>query len=194
MKILVITANPKPVQFSVSLTTMSRFIEIFKDNNQEVEFIYRDVSDYPHLSGNDLRDYRNPDGKVAEVAKEFASYDRYIFVSPMWNLSIPSGMKAYIDHLVIPEVTFTYVDRNPKPLGLIKNKKALFITSSGGHFGVAPMNEWDHNVLFMKHILDHMGIEDFTPLYIPIAHRGGVQTQERVQQEMETIKEVAKSW
>lgn len=194
MKVLVITSNPKPIQFSVSLTVMSKFIEIFGEENKDVEFTYKDVSEYPHLSGNDLRGYRNPEGDVAKVAKEFASYDRYIFVSPMWNLSIPSGMKAYIDHLVIPEVTFTYADRNPKPVGLVKNKKALFITSSGGHFGVPPMNEWDHNVMFMKHILDHIGIEDFTPLYIPIAHRGGTQAQERVEQEMGRISEIAKSW
>ena len=194
MKVLVITANPKPEQVSVSKTVMSVFIDVFKQNNENVEFEYRDVSNYPHLSGNDLRDYQNPNGKVAEIAKEFASYDRYIFVSPMWNLSVPSGMKAYIDHLVIPQVTFTYENREPKPVGLIKNKKALFITTSGGHFGVAPMNEWDHNVLYMKHILDHIGIEDFTPLYIPLAHRGGLPAQERVQQEIETIKEIAKKW
>jgi len=141
-----------------------------------------------------LRDYQNPNGKVAKIAKEFATYDRYIFVSPMWNLSVPSGMKAYIDHLVIPQVTFTYENREPKPVGLVKNKKALFITTSGGHFGLAPMNEWDHNVLYMKHILEHIGIEDYTPLYIPLAHRGGLSAKERVQQEMETIKEVAMRW
>ncbi len=112
----------------------------------------------------------------------------------MWNLSVPSGMKAYIDHLVIPQVTFTYEKRNPKPVGLIKNKKALFITTSGGHFGVAPMNEWDHNVLYMKHILEHIGIDDYTPLYVPLAHRGGLPAQERVEQEMKTIEEIAKKW
>ena len=194
MKVLVITANPKPEQVSVSKTTMSVFIDIFKQNNEKAIFEYRDVSNYPHLSGNDLRDYQNPNGKIAEIAKEFASYDRYIFVSPMWNLSVPSGMKAYIDHLVIPQVTFTYENREAKPVGLIKNKKALFITTSGGHFGVAPMNEWDHNVLYMKHILDHIGIEDFTPLYIPLAHRGGLPAKERVQQEIETITNIAEKW
>ena len=194
MKVLVITANPKPEQYSVSKTVMIKFIEAFKAENKEAEFQYRDVANYPHLSGNDLRDYQNPDGEVAEIAKEFASYDRYIFVSPMWNLSVPSGMKAYIDHLVIPQVTFTYENREPKPVGLIKGKKALFITTSGGHFGIAPMNEWDHNVLYMKHILDHIGIEDFTPLYIPLAHRGGANAQDRVNQEMETITSIAKKW
>jgi len=194
MKVLVITANPKPEQVSVSMTVMSEFIEIFKKEQKDAIFEYRDVSNYPHLSGNDLRDYQNPNGKVAEIAKEFATYDRYIFVSPMWNLSVPSGMKAYIDHLVIPQVTFTYENREPKPVGLVKNKKALFITTSGGHFGVAPMNEWDHNVLYMKHILEHIGIEDYTPLYIPLAHRGGLSAQERVQQEMGTIKEIATRW
>jgi len=194
MKILVITANPKPAQASVSMTVMSKFIEYFKTKHNNAEIKYRDVSNYPHLNGNDLRDYQNPNGRIAEIAKEFTTYDRYIFVSPMWNLSVPSGMKAYIDHLVIPQVTFTYQNREPKPVGLIIGKKALFITTSGGHFGIEPMNEWDHNVLFMKHILDHIGIEDFTPLYIPLAHRGGVPPKERVNQEIERIKKMASEW
>jgi len=194
MRVLVITANPKPEQYSVSMTVLKKFIEIFKQKNKNVKLEYRDVSNYPHLSGEDLRDYQNPNGKVAEIAKEFANYDRYIFVSPMWNLSIPSGMKAYIDHLVIPQVTFTYKNREPKPVGLIKNKKALFITTSGGHFGIAPMKEWDHNVLYMKNILEHIGITDYTPLYIPLAHRGGLSAQERVEQEIESINKIASIW
>ncbi len=69
MKILVVTANPKPKQISVSMTIMSKFIELFEQENKNAVFEYRDVSNYPHLSGNDLRDYQNPNGKVAEIAK-----------------------------------------------------------------------------------------------------------------------------
>jgi len=194
MKVLVITANPKPEQGSVTKTALSKFMEIFIVENPTAVITTRDVSNYDHLSGQELRDYRNPEGSVALVAKEFGTYDRYIFVAPMWNLSVPSGLKAYIDHLVIPDVTFTYEGRNPKPIGLLKNKKALYITASGGHFGVEPMDAWDHNIKYMEHILDHMGIEDFSSVYIPLAHRGGAKPDERIMQEMEQISAVAKEW
>ena len=194
MKLLIIVANPKPTPASVTKIALQAFMETFTPLHEKLDMTTLDVADYQHLSGELLRDYRNPNGKVAAIAKTFADYDRYIFVAPMWNLSIPSGMKAYIDHLVIPEVTFTYEQGNPFPVGLLKNKKALFITASGGHFGVPPMNQWEHNCTFMQHILEHIGISDFTPLYIPIAHRGGLSPSERVAQESEVIAACANNW
>ena len=56
------------------------------------------------------------------------------------------------------------------------------------------MNEWDLNILYMKHILEHIGITDYTPIYIPIAHRGCVDPVERVIAEYETIDKIARSW
>lgn len=194
MKLLVVKANPKPEQASVTQLALKKFLSTFQQTHPEAEITTRDVTNYPHLSAELLRDYRNPNGEVAQIAKEFGQYDRYIFVSPMWNLTIPSGLKAYIDHLIIPDVTFTYEQGNPKPVGLLKDKKALFITASGGHFGVPPMIEWDHNVTYMKHILAHIGIEEYTPLYTPIAHRGGISPQERINQEVGIISKCAVSW
>lgn len=194
MRVLIIKSNPKPSKYSITLSALEYFLEQFKSSNTDVVIDEIDVSAYKHLCSESLRDYRNPDGNIAKIAKEFASYDRYIFASPMWNLSIPSGLKAYIDHLVIPGVTFKQERGNPKPVGLLEGKKVVFITSSGGDFASFPMDEWEHNVNYMKHIMEHIGITDFNYHYIPMAHRRGMSPKERLEEELDGLKQLAMKW
>jgi len=194
MKVLVVTSNPKPQNYSVTLSASNVFLEGFKEKYPNATIEVKDVSNYEHLNSSKLRSYRDSEGEVAQVAKDFSTFDRYIFVAPMWNLSIPSGMKAYIDHLIIPGVTFKQERGNPKPIGLLVKKKALFITASGGNFKELPMSEWDHNITYMKHIFSHIGVDDYTSYYIEMAHRRGASASERVAQEKEKLLKLAKEW
>jgi len=52
----------------------------------------------------------------------------------MYNLGIPSTLKAYIDYVVRSGVTFGYDPVEKKPKGLVNGKKVVIISSSGGTY------------------------------------------------------------
>lgn len=68
--------------------------------------------------------------EMNEVVDQFIEADYYIFVTPMWNFSVPSKMKDYIDNIAAAGKTFKYTEHGP--VGLLQNKKMVHIQSSGG--------------------------------------------------------------
>lgn len=66
----------------------------------------------------------------------FMHADRYVFVTPMWNFSYPSVVKAYLDNLAIADKTFKYTENGP--VGLLEGKKALHIQATGGVYSEGP--------------------------------------------------------
>ena len=81
---------------------------------------------------------RRPPNRTRAIAvsdrliDEFLAADRYVFGVPMHNFNVPSTFKAYIDQIVRAGKTFAGGPNGYE--GLVKDKRALFITTSGGIF------------------------------------------------------------
>ena len=79
-------------------------------------------------------------GKVAEhivaMARRIAAADRIVVAAPFWDMSFPSLLKLYIEHLCVNRLTFSY-DATGRPRGLVNVKKVVYITTSGGFIGSA---------------------------------------------------------
>ncbi|MCD8490569.1 MAG: NAD(P)H-dependent oxidoreductase [Geovibrio sp.] len=96
--------------------------------------------------------------KIYESADKFASADKYVFVTPMWNLGFPAELKMYLDTVCIPGKTFVHTKKGPEGLLGGKGKKCLSIHSSGWYyFG----KENDHSISYLKSIMSFMGVDDF---------------------------------
>ena len=54
--------------------------------------------------------------RLSAILDEFLAADKYVFVSPMWNLSFPPVLKAYIDAISIAGKTFKYTAEGPQGL------------------------------------------------------------------------------
>ena len=67
------------------------------------------------------------------VISQFIQHDRYVFVAPMWEFSFPAVLKKYLDIICAVNQTFRYSEIG-MPVGLLNNKKALFIQASGGNY------------------------------------------------------------
>ena len=91
------------------------------------------------------------------LADEFISYDYYVFVSPVWNLSSPAVLKAFLDNLFIAGKTFAHTPDGPK--GLLKNKKAVHIQTRGGQYTGTPLQEMESGDRYLKIALSFLGIE-----------------------------------
>jgi len=157
MKLLYIIANPKK-ENSVSIEVSNNLVEEFKKNNPNAEVETLNLYDEKlgHLSIDSLMG-KNTDMK--DKAIHFSSFDRYVIASPMWNLSIPSILKAYIDYIMVKGIGFNY-NKYGVPYGLLKNKKAVCVFARGGVYSYWPMTIFAHDKKYMKHILNFVGIKD----------------------------------
>jgi len=180
-KLLYITCNLKSEEQSRSLTIGKEFLNEYLNHhkNDEVHCIdlYRDHIqriDTDVLSGwNKLRngesfvclsdEEKRKVDRIWKHADSFSAADKYVFVTPMFNLSFPAEFKMYIDAVCVAGKTFAYTPSGPVGLLKGKGKKCLHIHSSGGfHFG----KDEDHSVPYLKSIMGFMGVEDFESIVV----------------------------
>ena len=103
----------------------------------------------PHLSSETLAalgkaaDVRTRDETKAvafadSLIAEVEAADTLVIAAPMYNFTIPTTLKAWIDHIARAGRTFRYTAQGPE--GLLKNKKVVVVVSRGGFYttGAAP--------------------------------------------------------
>jgi FMN-dependent NADH-azoreductase len=181
-KVLYITANPKKVENSFSLWAGEEFLKGYKQNNPNDEIKKIDVyaENIPLIDSDVLNAWGKFQGgasfdalteaekqKVArmnEIVDEFISADKYIFVSPLWNFTIPPMLKAYIDNICIAGKTFKYTENGP--VGLLSGKKALHIQASGSIYTDAPIMEMELGDRYLKTVLSFIGVNDFESILL----------------------------
>ena len=91
------------------------------------------------------------------LAELFAA-DTLIVAAGMINFSIPSSLKAYIDNVVRPGVTFRYGKQGPE--GLVKGKKAYLVVARGGVYSQDSMRALNFQDTYLKTVLGFIGITD----------------------------------
>lgn len=132
---------------------------------------YRDLvaNALPHLSGAHLMAANAKPEEVdaqiaAEVAEskvvldEFLAADTIILGVPMYNFSLPSQLKAWIDRVAVAGKTFRYTAEGPE--GLAKGKKVIIVSTRGGHYSAGPAAVMDHQESYLKTVLGFIGITD----------------------------------
>lgn len=89
-----------------------------------------------------------------ELIAELKTASVLVLTTPIYNFSIPAALKAYIDQVCRPGLTFRYTEAGP--IGLL-NSRAYFIITSGG----TPLDsDVDFATGYLRHIFEFMGIED----------------------------------
>ena len=91
---------------------------------------------------------------------EVLAADHLVFSVPMYNFSVPSTLKAYIDNIVRVGRTFA-VDEGGGFRGLLSGKKALFVTSRGAIYrSGSPLHAFDHQEPYLRTVFGFMGLTD----------------------------------
>jgi FMN-dependent NADH-azoreductase len=87
--------------------------------------------------------------------------DIIVIGAPMYNFSVPSQLKAWIDRVVVAGKTFRYGANGAE--GLLKNKK-VFIASSRGNVYAAgsPAAALEHHESYLTGVLSFIGLTDVT--------------------------------
>lgn len=102
---------------------------------------------------------KRSDQEIAELEQA----DVIVIAAPMYNFSIPSTLKAWIDHVVRAGRTFRYTATGPE--GLLKNKKVFVVTARGGIYSEGAMKALDFHEPYLRTILGFIGLKDVTFIY-----------------------------
>lgn len=110
-------------------------------------------------------DQRNADQAHALKASdalvdELLAADTIVIGAPMYNFSVPSGLKAWIDHIARVGRTFKYGANGP--VGLVTGKKVYVFIASGGVYSQGPAAGYDHLTTYLRAALGFLGMTDVT--------------------------------
>jgi FMN-dependent NADH-azoreductase len=129
---------------SVSRQVSAAIVDRLRQAKPNLEIMYRDLASTPlaHLTGSHLAAAQ---GGVADTAlqhdlatgqamlDEFLAADIVVLGAPMYNFTIPSQLKAWIDRIVVAGKTFKYGAEGVE--GLAGNKRVIVAISRGGFYG-----------------------------------------------------------
>ncbi len=156
---------------SVSRRLTAAIAAQIKAENPDAQITYRDVvaDALPHLTGAHLMAANakpeDVDATVADdvatsaaVLEEFLAADTVIVGAPMYNFSLPSQLKAWIDRVAVAGKTFRYGENGPE--GLAKGKKIIVVSTRGGHYSSGPAAIMDHQESYLTAVFGFLGITD----------------------------------
>ncbi len=95
-----------------------------------------------------------------DAVEELAEADIVIIGSPLYNFTIPSTLKAWLDLIVRPGLSFRYA--NGRSEGLLGEKKIYLALASNGVYSDGPMKQMDFAEPYLRHILGFIGLNDIT--------------------------------
>ncbi|MFC6631847.1 FMN-dependent NADH-azoreductase [Microbulbifer taiwanensis] len=124
----------------------------------------------PHLDGSTIEAFfTKPEERTERQKNSVILSDRMvdmlfdsdllIISSPMWNLGLPSVLKAWFDHITRAGRTFAFTDTGTK-VGLVPDKKVYIVVASGSVFSGGPYVSHDQFTPYIKFALQYVGITD----------------------------------
>jgi FMN-dependent NADH-azoreductase len=86
-----------------------------------------------------------------ELIGELLSADVLLVGAPLYNYTVPSSLKAWIDHIHVPGRTAPFADAATQPLA---GRPAVVVSSRGASYDAdSPTEGWDHAVPVLELIL-----------------------------------------
>ena len=137
---------------SASRAITGSIVDRLKAADPGAQVIYRDLvaSPIPHLT---------LDAFAANLdVDEFLAADTVVIGAPMYNFTIPSQLKAWIDRIAIAGKTFRYTETGPE--GLVKGKRVIIALARGGFYDLdSPAAAFEHLETYLRGLFNFVGIE-----------------------------------
>ncbi len=154
---------------SVSRQLSREVVKAWQAAEPGVEVTYRDLASegINHFSGitlgalgtaAELRDavQKHEADLSASTLAEFLAADAVVIAAPMYNFTIPTQLKAWIDRIAVAGQTFRYTEAGPE--GLCGNKKVIVVSTAGGLHVGQPTGVAHED--YLKVLLGFFGITD----------------------------------
>ncbi|ANC02956.1 MULTISPECIES: FMN-dependent NADH-azoreductase [Pseudomonas] len=154
---------------SASRQLSREVVDAWKAADPSVEVIYRDLAAdaISHFSAATLVAAGTPEEArdaalahearlSAETLAEFLAADAVVIGAPMYNFTVPTQLKAWIDRVAVAGQTFRYTEAGPE--GLCGDKKVVLVSTAGGLHQGQPSGVGHED--FLKVFLGFIGITD----------------------------------
>lgn len=192
--ILHIDSSAEGLDTSYSRRISAALVQALVGANPDMQVNYRDVaaSPPPHIDAS-LRaawmtafDQRS--AALVDVVSlsenyiaELKAADVIVIGSPMYNFTIPTVLKAWIDHVLIAGQTFRYTSEGTIE-GLVHGKKAYLALARGGVYSEGPAAAFEYQESYLRSVLGFIGITDVEVVRVegvafgPDQARGALET------------------
>lgn len=140
--------------------------------NSTVEELNLVDMEIPHLTPATLRALFTPEHLLTEddkplkrlsdqLVNQLLAADIIVMGAPLINFMVHTSLKAWIDHVTRPKITFGYGE-DGRPVGLVTGKKVYVAMSSGGIYSEGPGQANDFVAPYLKAFLGFLGMTDLT--------------------------------
>ncbi|MDP1583470.1 MAG: NAD(P)H-dependent oxidoreductase [Bradyrhizobium sp.] len=155
---------------SVSRQVSAAIVDRLRQATPGLEVTYRDLTTMPlaHLTGSHLAASQGavPEAALLEdltagqaVLEEFLAADIVVLGAPMYNFTIPSQLKAWIDRVLVAGKTFKYSADGAE--GLAGNKRVIIAISRGGFYGAGtPAAVGEHLETYLRWVFGFIGVQN----------------------------------
>jgi len=161
--------------YSVSRTLSSEIVAQQVALHPGIDVVYRDLSNDPalHLSGAHMAVWQGGPVESPALAADLQTGSDYlsevvaaniiVIGAPMYNFSVPSQLKAWIDRIVVAGQTFKYSETGELQT-LLPPAKKIFVASTRGNTYEAgsPKAALEHHETYLKSVFTFLGIHDVT--------------------------------
>lgn len=184
---------------SITRELTATVIAEIRASDASVEIDYLDLVDDPlgHMDGavaagfrpnvvaefdaTALREQQISDRLVAQ----FLASDIVVIGAPMYNFSVPTQLKAWLDRLAQPGKTFKYTETGP--VGLAGGKRVIVVSGRGGFYVEGPLAQMDFQESYLKAFFSFLGIHDVRVIRAEGASRGDQIRQKGIASAKATI-------
>jgi FMN-dependent NADH-azoreductase len=185
---------------SVSRQVSAAIVDRFTRDTPGLAIAYRDLSATPlaHLSGAHLAAAQGaapdaglqPDLAAGEaVLEEFLAADIVVIGAPMYNFTIPTQLKAWIDRIAVRGKTFSYGPDGVK--GLAGGKRVIIALSRGGYYGTgAPAAAYEHTESYLRSVFGFIGVTDIEVIVAEGINLGPEQREKAVADALQAATEL----
>ncbi|MDP4556095.1 NAD(P)H-dependent oxidoreductase [Halomonas meridiana] len=166
-----------------------------------VAVTHRDVvaNALPHLAIEELGAWQTPaDERTVEqqalaahsdeLLAELRANDVLVLAVPMYNLGIPSQLKAWFDRVLRAGETFRYTENGPQ--GLIEGKRAIILAARGGQYAGT---EFDSQTPHLKTMLGLMGISDVEVVFAEGLNMGDAHRDAALKEAFQAIDQLVEA-
>lgn len=145
-------------QNSASRTLTGGIVRQLREQAPQMQVTYRDLAEeeLPHLSAQALRgDDPEAVSRDATVLEEFLGADVIVIGTPVYNFTVPSQLKAWIDRIAVAGKTFRYTANGPE--GLAGGKQVIIALARGG---LQVPGSFEFAESYLRHMLHFLGVRD----------------------------------
>jgi len=145
-----------------------------------------------YLGNNLTPEQKKLMSKIDRMTEQLKSADIVVIAFPMNNFSMPAPVKAWFDSVMLKGQTWDVKDGGY--VGLMNDKKALVLVTSGGIYSKVPMTAWEHALSLTKLEFQFMGYSDVQGILAEGMNAGDDVKSANLKKSIEQVQSIAQAW